>query len=107
NLEGADLRGANLSGANLKSVKINQATKLDYKWRLVWEILNHKNKHTDLRNADFEDANLQGADLRNTDLSNVKFTRAKVDNALFGYNQGLSLEMKLELKLRGAVFEDE
>lgn len=56
NLEGANLEGANLSGVNLKCVKINQATKIDVKWRLEGEIVTPQSE-----SQDFPEANLQNA----------------------------------------------
>jgi uncharacterized protein YjbI with pentapeptide repeats len=38
-LSGADLTWANLRGANLRRAIIDDATILDDKWRLVWELV--------------------------------------------------------------------
>ncbi|NES81234.1 MAG: hypothetical protein F6K10_07380 [Moorea sp. SIO2B7] len=49
NLSRANLSGANLSRANLKNTQISQETKLNYKWRLIWKIVN---QWTKLRDSD-------------------------------------------------------
>jgi uncharacterized protein YjbI with pentapeptide repeats len=94
-----DLRGANLSNISivpltLGSAKINRATKVSYKLRLVWEIFNYGAEGKNLRGVDLTEAwlnlanlrgaNLEGADLRNTrlrgvDLSNANIRYANVD----------------------------
>jgi len=42
NLRGADLSGADLSFANLRGAIINEETRIDGKWRLVWRIVNRR-----------------------------------------------------------------
>ncbi|PAX51600.1 pentapeptide repeat-containing protein [Brunnivagina elsteri] len=79
---------------------------IDYKWLVVWQIINGKFQGKDLTAADFTDANIEGADLRGFDLTNVKFNHANVQNTRFGWNQGISVVMQLELKQRGAYFEE-
>jgi uncharacterized protein YjbI with pentapeptide repeats len=51
-------------------------------------------------------ADLSGADLRNANLSGADLTDAVIKNTRFGGNTGISEEMKVELKQRGAIFED-
>ncbi|NEQ64458.1 MAG: hypothetical protein F6K21_02950 [Symploca sp. SIO2D2] len=56
NLNGADFSGANLSNANLSNAnlsgtEIDQTTKLDNKWYLVWKILNQPTRKLDLIEA--------------------------------------------------------
>jgi uncharacterized protein YjbI with pentapeptide repeats len=112
-LNGVDLSGANLSGATLKEVdltgarlgeadlrwvdlrgtKLNEATQIDDKWRLVWEIANqgaHDRKLSgidligadlrgaDLRGAKLDQANLSGSNLSLTDLSGADLSAANL-----------------------------
>jgi uncharacterized protein YjbI with pentapeptide repeats len=91
NLQGADLRGANLNSAqlwraNLTNVALDETTRLDPKWHLVWEILNHAQSYKrDLRGMDLSGAYLRGAylfaDLRDADLHEADLTSALVDFA--------------------------
>ena len=158
-LRGANLIHANLWGTNLSGVIIDNGTKIDSKWHLVWKIVNRKAYgrglsrtnlieanlrgvylyYADLRNAylnganlteanlqeaklrgatlteanltnanlrgaDLTDANLTRVDLRGADLTDVNLTYASVEKALFGYNQGISEEMRCELIARKAIF---
>ncbi len=85
-LSGADLSGAYLSGAYLKDTKINENTKLDGKWRKVWEIVNQgaKNRNlsgTDLSGTQLLDADLSGAQLAYGDLSDTNFYYADLSGA--------------------------
>lgn len=95
-LWGADLRGADLSGAilsgadlnwaNLLESKITDMTKIDAKWRLVWEIATQgaegRDLHAlDLRNVDLHEANLKGADLHNADLGEAHLWGADLSRA--------------------------
>jgi uncharacterized protein YjbI with pentapeptide repeats len=129
-LSGADLRGANLRGANLRGANLRSADLSDADLRgaiLNGAILNGANMRganlssANLSGADLRGANLNGAILRGADLSsanlrfaNLRFANlsganlsgAVVENAQFGDNLGLTEEMKLDLKRRGAIFED-
>jgi uncharacterized protein YjbI with pentapeptide repeats len=116
NLCGADLSGANLIGFDLKGVKINEATKLDPKWQLVWQITNQDLEqcalsHADLRGAclpfaklcgvnlsqaDLKWANLYRADLQNADLRNTNLSRTELQGANL---QGANLS---DANLKGA-----
>ena len=103
-MRGADLHGANLRGASLHQTNIDQATRLDDKWRTVWQILNQSADQrnlaaggsldlegTDLRGANLRGANLafgslsqadiSGADLTGANLSNVSFYQTTLDEA--------------------------
>jgi len=87
-LRGADLRGADLSHANLEEAslhgaRIDQSTRLDDKWRLVWQILNQGAQHRDLsaRNLDLSLANLSGANLRGANLSFCSLSEADLSGA--------------------------
>ncbi|MGF1492193.1 MAG: pentapeptide repeat-containing protein [Microcoleaceae cyanobacterium] len=106
NLCGADLWKADLRGVNLSQATIDTATKLDDKWRLVWEIMNSKVTNlnlgeanlreaflwranlsdaslvsTDLSGADLREANLQGADLWGAQLQQTDLTKANLSRA--------------------------
>ena len=145
-LRGADLRGADLRGAYLKYSRVNDYTKFDDKWRLVWQIVNQGAQSEDLSSAylsganlrgailiaanlvganliganlryaylsganlsgaDLSGADLSGAYLINTNLINTDLTSTNVERTTFGYNQGISESMKLDLISRGAIFED-
>ena len=135
-LSGADLSGADLRGADLRNTKIDEQTKLDPKWRKVWEIVNRGAEGQDLNGTDLSyanlifanlkdvrlvqakltysrlnhanliRANLSDADLRNADLTDVNLSGAEVKNTRFGYNKGISESLKRDLEERGAIFED-
>jgi uncharacterized protein YjbI with pentapeptide repeats len=121
NLEEAIINGADLSTTLLEGATINEATQLDAKWHLVWEIVNQGAEGRDLTDADLSRAdltmvNLQRArlvraNLRHSKLLSANFidadlSSASVKNALFGNNSGISEETKLDLIRRGAIFED-
>jgi hypothetical protein len=94
-LSGADLFLANLSGANLSDTHLVIANLSD----------------ADLSDADLSDARLsraliRDADLRGANLSGADLSDAAVENAQFGDNLGLTEEIKLDLKRRGAIFGD-
>jgi uncharacterized protein YjbI with pentapeptide repeats len=62
--------------------------------------LNYINlSHANLRGVNLIHANLRHANLSHADLSSVG-----VEKAQFGFNSGLTQEMKLDLKRRGAIF---
>jgi Pentapeptide repeats (8 copies) len=60
----------------------------------------------DLSYADFTDADLRNANLTEANLTNTSFIGANIKKARFGYNLGISQNMKLDLIERGAIFED-
>ncbi|AFY57612.1 putative low-complexity protein [Rivularia sp. PCC 7116] len=135
-LNDADLSDADLSAANLKGTKINNKTKLDNKWFLVWTIVNfdavfQNLRNVDLRSADLrntnlsnvdlsgaflENADLSGANLSDADLSNANLigakmsgtnlSRVKVKGAIFGDNIDLPKDMECDLENGGAIFND-
>ncbi len=90
-MSSTQLRNANLSNAILEDANLSGA----------------KLKGTNLSNANLGGANLSFANLMNTNLTNTNLKGTKVKNARLGWNQGLSEDVKLELKQRGAIFEDE
>jgi len=101
NLTGADLTGAdlnravlvdaNLTDANLTDVNfthvdleraiINENTKIDPKWKLVWEIQTNGAAGKDLPNVNFEGAYLAHTNFKNTNLKNANLTNADLDSA--------------------------
>jgi uncharacterized protein YjbI with pentapeptide repeats len=85
NLHGADLTGANLHQVSLHEAKIDDTTRLDDKWRLVWEIVNHGASGRDLSGVNLSQANLSEADLRRADLSRAVLTDTNLSEAnLYG-----------------------
>jgi uncharacterized protein YjbI with pentapeptide repeats/DNA-binding Xre family transcriptional regulator len=89
-LSNADLRDTDLFGANLSVANLSDADLSD----------------ADLSDADLSDADLSDADLSGTNLRGANLNRAVVEKAQFAANLGLTEEMKLDLKRRGAIFED-
>jgi uncharacterized protein YjbI with pentapeptide repeats len=91
NLEGANLEGANLIGVNFSGAKINQGTKIDEKWRLVLNIVNHVAEVRSLSHVDLSGANLRlsnlssavlrGANFRGADLSSADLSSANLRGA--------------------------
>ncbi|MDY6939600.1 MAG: pentapeptide repeat-containing protein [Cyanobacteriota bacterium] len=77
-LRGADLRGIDFSGVNLREIKIDSATQLAPKWRLVWRILNQGRRHLNSKKADFREVDFQGADLRGVDFQHVNLSGANL-----------------------------
>ena len=114
----------------------NENTKIDHKFSLVQEILENgayrRNLiavnlngaklieanlinailiRADLSSANLRDADLRGAilinaDLHSANLINTNLINADLVNARFANNPGISLEVKLDLIQRGAIFED-
>lgn len=85
-LEGADLRGADLTLANMHKAKLDETTKIDDKWRLIWKIVNYGGanralKGVDLSGADLTNTDLRGADLRGAILNIVSLCGADLRGA--------------------------
>lgn len=78
NLSGANLEKAYLHLANLKGSIIDKKTKLDDKWRLVWELVNEGGKNRNLEGVDLRGANLAYADLTGVNLKNANLTKANL-----------------------------
>ncbi|MBD2694835.1 pentapeptide repeat-containing protein [Anabaena catenula] len=120
NLESADSRSANLNGAILISANLLFA-KL-FRANLESAILESANlenanlfranlenanlSRANLENANLLFANLSGANLLFANLESADLREAKVENARFGYNPGITENAKRDLKRRGAIFED-
>ena len=124
-LRGADLRGADLSraylsraylsrtdltGADLSRAYLSRAdlTGADLSYvNLTGTNLRRANlRRVNLSHANLTGANLTGANLKNANLICADLTDAVVEKAQFGANLGLTEEMELDLKRRGAIFED-
>ena len=85
NLTGADLTGAELNNVSLHKTTIDETTKLDAKWRLVWEIVNHKTSGRDLSDVNLSQANLSNANLIQANLSGAVLTDTNLSQAnLYG-----------------------
>lgn len=95
NLISANLCFATLSEANIKSTNLSEAN-------LSFATLIGAN----LKGINFRNSNLEMADLRNANLQDVDFFNADVTKTRFGKGIGLSKQIKLELKKRGAIFDD-
>ncbi|MBP0020223.1 MAG: pentapeptide repeat-containing protein, partial [Cyanobacteria bacterium SBLK] len=80
-LSDAHLSDADLRRADLRGVKINEQTRLDPKWRLIWEILNQPIANQDLSGTDLSDANLRRADLSGVDLSRANLSGVDLSHA--------------------------
>ncbi len=91
NLSGANLSGANLSGANLSDANLNgvdlhdvvidETTRINNKWRLVWEITNRASENRELSDADLSEAVLIGVNLSDANLSGANLRSTKLNNA--------------------------
>jgi uncharacterized protein YjbI with pentapeptide repeats len=85
-LRGADLQGADLSGADLRrakltETKIDNATVISDKGRLVWEIVNQGAVGRDLSMVDLSFADLNGVDLTKVNLTGASLTRIQLSMA--------------------------
>jgi len=86
NLSEADLREADLSNARLQMsrlhwVKLDNTTKIDSKWRLVWEIVSQGAAKRNLSGVDLSEANLSGADLSGANLRRADLSKADLRGA--------------------------
>ena len=82
-IRGANFTDANLFRANLRKTRIDERTKLDRKWRKVWEIVNQGASVQNLRGADLSGADLSGADLSEANIRSTNFTNANLRGAKF------------------------
>jgi uncharacterized protein YjbI with pentapeptide repeats len=98
-LSGADLSEADLSQANLHDTIIDDKTRLDDKWKRVWQIVNEEAagltktslsrgdlsrvnmSGTDLSQANLSQANLSEVDLSGTDLRGTNLSKANLSRA--------------------------
>jgi hypothetical protein len=105
-----NLRGINLSYANLSNAFLNRANLRDANLSstvLSHAILNHANLYeADLSHANLNYADMKGAILYGANLSCAKLDSARVEGSRFGWNKGLTEDLKRDLQQRGAIFED-
>ncbi len=116
NLIGTDLTGTNLQGAILQKSQIDETTKIEPKWRLVWELVNLGGENRDLRSVDLSgvetdfietydddalvnlnkanlaEANLSQADLTNFDFSNANLNDADLSGSKYAFFHSTNLE---------------
>ncbi|NES99343.1 MAG: pentapeptide repeat-containing protein [Sphaerospermopsis sp. SIO1G1] len=110
NLSSAYLRGADLSSANLSSAYLRGAD-LSSAYLISANLSSANLSSANLSSANLSSANLSSANLSSAyligaDLSSANLIGAKVENARFGYNSGITEDEKRQLKQRGAIFED-
>ena len=106
NLRESNLRKANLNNANLERAFLNRADLSQAK--LIQTKLMYANlRDAKLVNATLIGANLANANLIGANLIDADLIGANVKNARFGHNQGISIDMKRNLKQRGAIFVDD
>lgn len=72
-LIGTYLRDAIADFVNFKATKINYQTLIDYKYYLVWELVNQGGIQKSLVGADLSNANLKGVDFSKADLTKTNF----------------------------------
>lgn len=94
-LSRSNLTDANLTGANLENARLHKAN-----------FQGANLEGVNFKNADFYQANLEDANLRGANLENARLLYAKITNAHFGNNSGISESLKSNLIARGAIFED-
>jgi uncharacterized protein YjbI with pentapeptide repeats len=91
---GADLTNACLDGTIFKDVIINNDTKIDKKYYLIWEIFNEEVIGRNLSGVDLTGAWLEGANLTKVNLSNAKLHEVWVKNASRIHNRPLATRLK-------------
>jgi uncharacterized protein YjbI with pentapeptide repeats len=102
---GADLTNTDLSWCNFRECQIDDATQLENRWRLVWQLINGrasdiqlagaKLTHADLRKVDLHGRDLTGADFSQTDLREADLRKADLTKAILA-----------QADLRGAKLTD-
>lgn len=114
-LSGLNLTGAQLNGADLSNARLNGAKLRDAQLRganlteaeLCGTHLTNVNLNgANLRRADFTGADLRRADLGNTNLSDTNLSGTDVRGANFKGSNGLTEDVKRDLKNGGAIFQD-
>lgn len=94
NMSGAELSGLVLNGVNFIRGDLTEA--------------NLKGSHlleADLIFANFTGADLRDADLRGATLNETVWFKALVEGCKFGTGIGLTDKQRLDLKIRGAIFD--
>ncbi len=115
-LSGSNLTGAQLNGADLSNARLNGAKLRDAQLRganlteaeLCGTHLTNVNLNgANLRRADLTGADLRRADLRNTNLRDTNLSGADVRGAKFKGSNGLTEDVKHDLKDGGAIFHQD
>ncbi|MBD2391999.1 pentapeptide repeat-containing protein [Aphanizomenon flos-aquae NRERC-008] len=99
NLSGADLTNACLDGAILKGVIIDNNTKIDKKYYLIWRIFNEELMDRNLSGVDLTGAWLEKANLNKVNLSNGKLHEVCFSNEM---DKIYTLDRRLATRLKGA-----
>ena len=103
NLSNAKLTNVKLSRADLSSANLSNALLMDSDLSFA-DLSGADLSGTDLISANLSNANLSNANLSNANLTETILSSAKVENAQFGKNPGISEDVKCELEKRGAIF---
>jgi uncharacterized protein YjbI with pentapeptide repeats len=82
-LIGAYLRDAIADLVNLQGTKINYQTLIDYKYYLIWELVNQGGVQKNLSGADLSRANLKGIDFSEANLTKVNFANSDLQGCIF------------------------
>jgi hypothetical protein len=110
-LSRADLSDTNLRCANLQSAQLNRAylegANLSNALLIDADLCHADLRGANLSNADLMNADLTGADMCGANLTQTNFSSAIVEKAEFGFNAGLSDDVKSDLEKRGAIFPEE
>ena len=62
--------------------------------------------NADFSGANFTRANLKKANFIHANLKHTIFTKAKLSEAIFGFNRGINQKLRREFEARGAIFVD-
>lgn len=101
NLYGADLGEADLHKTSLRRVEIDETTKIDNEWRLIWEIVNHRVPSQNLQAANLSEMDLQDIDLSWYDMRGINLSGSNLNGA--GLRYATMLEANLYMaQLNGA-----
>lgn len=114
-LAGADLYQTNFRGSNLTDADLSEAN-LSHARLSGADLSGAYLGNANLRYADFQraslalsnliGANLEGANLEGANLSQTNFSGANLNEARFGDNPGLTLELKGAILAQGGIFSD-
>jgi uncharacterized protein YjbI with pentapeptide repeats len=81
NLKGIDLEKANLSNVNFQGTLINEDTKIEPKWLLVWKIVNQGLDNENLSQIQFNETVLKESHLKNVVFRKALFSLVNLDRA--------------------------
>jgi uncharacterized protein YjbI with pentapeptide repeats len=114
-LSGVDFSNADLSGANLtntvlrlldlRGTKIDDATNITNKWRVIWDIINNPKPDRVHANADLSLAFFIGATLERADVHNSNFNLGIMDDVNFEGCKGASAKFT-SVEFHGANFKN-